>query len=328
MTEGGELPRILPNFSGAALLTREGQVLLREATGVADVETGERLTPESIFQLCSLSKQVTAAAVLVLCEAGVLDLHAPLARWISEIPAEDWPPITLHHVLSCTSGLGHWDVVPGFDPLNPMATGEFLDQFVRLPLLFAPGRRWSYSSPGFLLAALAIERAAGEPYAAVVRRRIFDPLGMDSTSASIPRRAPARGHSANSRVDVPAFAMLPGAGDLWSTVDDLARFAAALDAGAFLGDESRRLLTTVHSPLPAKHTAAKDVLTVEGYGYGYLIGSLLGHSVRYHPGDNPGFRTFQLRCPDLDVSAVVLSNQEETDIEQAGLRLLTNFLRA
>jgi CubicO group peptidase (beta-lactamase class C family) len=120
--------------------------------------------------------------------------------------------------------------------------------------------------------------------------------------------------------------MLPGAGDLWSTIDDLARFAAALDAGELLGDDSRQLATTVHSPLSTEvATSNDDVLTGEGYGYGYVIGSLFGHRVRYHTGDNPGFRTFQLRCPDLDLSVVILSNQEETEIEQVGLRILTHL---
>lgn len=309
------------------LVTSTGRVLLREAAGIADAETGERLAPESIFQLCSVSKQFTAAAVLALCEDGVLELHTPIARWITEAPAA-WAPITLHHLISCTSGLGHWNVVPEFNPLSPMGPEEYVGRLAQQPLLFAPGSRWSYSSPGFLLAALAIERAAGEPYAAVVRRRIFDPLGMASTSAGVPRSAPARGHAAGKRADVPAFAMLPGAGDVWSTVDDLAHYAAALDAGELLGDVSRRLATTVHSPLPARASASKDVLEAEGYGYGYVIGSLYGHRVRYHTGDNPGFRSLQVRCPDLDASVVVLSNQEETDVEQTSERVLTHFSSA
>lgn len=142
MTRVGELSRILPDFSGVVLVTRKGQIVLREAAGIADAETGELLTPESVFQICSVSKQVTAAAVLALREDGVLDLHVPIARWITEAPAS-WTGITLHHLLSCTSGLGHWDVVPGFDVSHPLQPGDYLSQLVEQPLLFAPGSGWS-----------------------------------------------------------------------------------------------------------------------------------------------------------------------------------------
>lgn len=318
------LSRSLPGFSGAALVTRGGEVVLRDAAGIADVGTGELLTPESIFQICSVSKQIAVAGTLALCEDGILDLRAPIARWIREAPS-GWSGITLHHLLSNTSGLGHWDVVPGFDALDPPDTAEYLSRLIEQPLLFAPGTGWSYSSPGFVLAAIAIERATGETYAAFSRRRIFEPLGMVSTSAGVPLRTPARGHVGGQPGDAPAFVRLPGAGDLWSTVDDLARYAAALDAGELLSDQSRRLATTIHSRLPSR-TATSDSaltsLTRDGYGYGYVIGSLFGHAARYHPGDNPGFRTLQVRVPDLDFSVVILSNQDETDIETAGQRLI------
>lgn len=175
-----------------------------------------------------------------------------------------------------------------------------------------------------MLAALAIERATGEPYAAFARRRIFEPLGMASTSAGIPLRTPVRGHAARKRADAPALAKLPGAGDVWSTVDDLARYAAALDAGDLLSDESLRLATTVHSQLPAEIATSTNAVKDDGYGYGYVIGTLLGHCMRYHSGDNPGFRTLQARLPDIDVSVVILSNQDETDIEAAALRVFTH----
>ncbi|WP_051451308.1 serine hydrolase domain-containing protein [Actinospica robiniae] len=318
----GVLSQTLPGFSGAVLVTRENRVVLREAVGVADSVTGEPLAPDSIFQICSVSKQITAVAALVLCEDGVLDLRAPISRWIVEAPPS-WRQITLHHLLSNTSGLGHWDVVPGFDALHSLGVDEYVSRLAEQPLLFAPGTKWSYSSPGFMLAALAIERASGEAYGGFLQRRIFEPLGMASTSAGVPLRTPARGHVGGQPGDALAFVRLPGAGDVWSTVDDLARFAAAFDAGELFGNESCRLATTAHSRLPSTTSAWPDALMRGGYGYGCVVGSLLGHSVRYHPGDNPGFRALQVRVPDLDFSVVILSNQDETDIDAAGQRLIT-----
>ena len=218
--------------------------------------------------------------------------------------------------------------MPGFDALHPPGVDDYVSRLVGQPLLFVPGTRWSYSSPGFMLAALAIERASGEAYGALLQRRIFEPLGMASTSAAVPLRTPARGHVGGQPGDAPAFVCLPGAGDLWSTVDDLARFAAAFDSGELLSDESRRLATTAHFRWPSKTPASPDALRRDGYGYGCVIGSLLGHRVRYHPGDNPGFRALHVRLPDLDCSVVMLSNQDETDIEAIGQRLFTHLAAA
>ena len=325
--EKSVISELLPGFSGAVLVTRDGRAVLREAAGIADVETGEELTPDSIFQICSVSKQFAAASVLLSVEDGLLDLRAPISSYLPEAP-EAWSGITLHHLLSNSSGLGHWDVVPGFDAEHPYTADEYLPLLAEQPLLFEPGTGWQYSSPAFLLAGTIVERVTGETYREYSTRRIFAPLGMTSTSAGVPVRAAARGYVEGKRADAPEFALLPGAGDIFSTVDDLARYAHAFDAGEILGLESRRLATTPHTHITEEAGTADGTITVEGYGYGYFIGTLLGHRVRFHPGDNPGFHTFQIRLPELDFSIVILSNDGDTDIEDVGLKLLTHLVRA
>jgi CubicO group peptidase (beta-lactamase class C family) len=303
--------------------------VLREAAGLADAATGQTLSPESIFQLCSVSKQFTAASVLLLAEDGALDLAAPIGEYLPNLP-ESWAAITPHHLISNTSGIGHWEAVPGFDAMNPLDPQQLLAEVIKAPLRFEPGTSWFYSSPGFTVAGLIVEQLTGAPYREFLARRIFGPLGMDSTGATFPVREAAVGHCGGEPSQSPRFARLPGGGDVFSTVDDLARYAAAFDAGEVLSEHSRRLALTPYAPVveegSAEAVAAKSRgLVDEGYGYGYVVGTLLGHRMRYHSGDNPGFRTIQARLPDLDVSLVVLSNQDETDVEAVAFTLVEHF---
>jgi CubicO group peptidase (beta-lactamase class C family) len=284
MTATGEflLADLLPGFSGALLLTRGGRPVLREAVGIADAGTEKPVTPETIFQICSVGKQFAAAAVLLLCEDGELDLRTPIGRWLPEAPAT-WDRITLHHLISNTSGLGHWEVVPDLNWEQRPSPEQYLARLAKRPLLFAPGTAWGYSSPGFLVAAEIVERVTTETYREFTTRRIFAPLGMTATSSSVPVGPSARGHA---------------------------------------GEDSRRRATTAYAPMPGAGDADGTLIT-EGYGYGYVVGTLAGRAVRFHFGDNPGFQTFQLRVPELDVDLVILSNHEETDVNDVCHKILT-----
>ena len=323
MTETGVVAELLPDFSGVVLVTREGRPVLREAVGLADTSSGRPITTDSIFQLCSVSKQFTAASVLLLAQDGKLDLHEPITRHLPEAP-DNWSAITPHHLISNSAGFVHWQQLPGYDPASSYTSPEILGLLLKPPLLFAPGTGWHYSSPGFLVAATIVERVSGETYREFTTRRIFAPLGMTSTSVGVPVREAVRGHSKGEPEGAPVLAELIGAGDAWSTVDDLVRYAAAFDAGELLDEQSRRLATTIQGLIPEELKDTDGPLVDEGYGYGYVIGTLLGQPVRYHSGDNPGFRTFQLRVPEPDVSVVILSNQDETDIPQVGAAIVTH----
>ena len=123
------------------------------------------------FQLCSVSKQFAAAAVMLLVESGQLDLGEPVGRWLPEGPPQwrqvtppQWRQVTLHHLLSHTAGVPHWLEAPGLDPAEPMRIGERLEIIQATPLRTEPGAQWHYSSPGFVLAGFIVERASGQPY--------------------------------------------------------------------------------------------------------------------------------------------------------------------
>jgi len=312
----------MAGVSGAVLVTRGGRVVLRVAAGIADADTGVPCTPETCFRIASVSKQFTAAAIMLLVEDGALDLHEPIAQSLAHCP-EEWRDITLHQLLTCTSGLGHWHAVPDFDLEDPGTPDEYLARLARQPLLFAPGNGWSYSSPGFLLAARILEHVTGHLYHEFVAKRIFEPLGMASTRGGRPAPGPeSHGYRGGIRVDVPELMDLPGAGDLWSTVDDLARYAAAFDAGEILTESSRRTMCTAQVRVPAEAGAQALGLTAEGYGYGQFVGALQGHPVRYHPGDTPGYRTLYAQLPGRGTTVVVLSNRDEADVEAIAAGLM------
>jgi CubicO group peptidase (beta-lactamase class C family) len=151
----------IAGFAGTAMVTRAGSVLAELAQGPADIETGTECTVQTPFQLCSVSKQFAATAALLLVESGQLDLTEPVERWLPG-GTPPWRQITLHHLLSHTAGLPHWREAPGLDPAEPMSITERLAAIQQGPLRTEPGAEWHYSSLGFVLVGLIVERASGQ----------------------------------------------------------------------------------------------------------------------------------------------------------------------
>ncbi|MFE7129712.1 serine hydrolase domain-containing protein [Streptomyces sp. NPDC057638] len=267
---------------------------------------------EERFQAASLSKQFTAATALLLVEDGTLSLADRPADRLPGSPAA-WSGITLHHLLSHTSGLPHWDALS--EPIGPGAPPSRSDtvaQVMRMLPLAAPGRRWHYSSPGYVLVALLIEQTTGRAYADILRERILDPLGLAHTGA-------AQGLvSTTSGVTDPGC--LPGAGDLWSTARDLAHWARVLERGGLLRPASLRRMYTSHA---TPHAPGFAPLTATGYGYGVFLGALAEHRARFHHGDNPGYRSLLVRLPERDTTVVILTRGDGGDLSAILAELFT-----
>jgi CubicO group peptidase (beta-lactamase class C family) len=138
--------RLVEGLPGAATVTRAGSAVLELAGGLADAESGARCTPQTRFQIASVSKQFAAAAVMLLAESGTVALDGPVARWLPGCPAQ-WRRVTLHHLLTHTAGVRHWGDAPGFQPSRPMDPGERLALIQQAPLLTEPGTRWSTAAP-------------------------------------------------------------------------------------------------------------------------------------------------------------------------------------
>jgi CubicO group peptidase (beta-lactamase class C family) len=294
------------------MVTKDGSVEADLAGGLASAEAGVPCTSATRFQLCSVSKQFTATAAMLLVESGRLHLREPIARWLPEGPPQ-WRQVTLHQLLSHTAGVPHWLEDPGLDPAEPMRISERLEVIKATPLRTEPGAQWHYSSPGFLLAGLIVERASGQLYREFLTERILSPLKLNRTTMG---RAPgdaARGYKDGQPVPPWDLDAMPGTGDLWSTTGDLTRFTAALHSGELVAASSLRAMCTAHAALDDDDDG-EPRLTTTGYGYGMFTGTFAGHAACYHPGDNPGYQSFACWIPDLAASIVILVNDEAVSV--------------
>jgi CubicO group peptidase (beta-lactamase class C family) len=303
----------MAGLRGTALVTQGGSVMAELAGGPADIETGVPCTPATRFQLCSISKQFTAAAVMLLAESGQLHVHEPVTRWLPEAPPQ-WRQVTLHHLLSHTAGVPHWHEAPGLDPAEPATISERLTTILATPLRTEPGGRWHYSSPGFLLNGLIAERASGQPYREFVAERILLPLKLTQTTIGSTSGPAARGYRDGHPAPSWDLAAMPGTGDLWSTAGDLSRFTTALYSGELVTADSLRLMCRAHAALDDEEEEGEPRLATTGYGYGIFTGTIAGHTAWYHPGDNPGYQSFACWIPDEAASIVILLNDETASL--------------
>ena len=303
-----------PDLRGVILLQRGKEDLIAAVGGTTGAVPDANCTLGTRFQIASVSKQFTAAATLLLADRRLLSVDDPVHRWLDGCPAT-WGWITVRQLLGHSAGLVHWTDLPGLDLTKPIAADEELRWFADAPLLGAPGDRFSYSSHGYVLLAWIVERAAGQPYASFLAREIFEPLEMVATFAGNGGGRPglAAGHRAGARVtsmELDEVGM--GAGDVWSTVGDLARWDRALASGEILGDASRQAMLSVQAPI---ERGGDGLVRTEGYGYGCFIGRVSdGRRVFYHTGDNDGFVAINAWFPDDDVRLAVVSNEETTDL--------------
>jgi CubicO group peptidase (beta-lactamase class C family) len=304
--------RSVEGLRGAAMVTKGGSVEAEMAEGLADAETGVACTSGTRFQLCSVSKQFAAAAVMLLVESGQLDLGEPVSRWLPEGPPQ-WRQVTLHHLLSHTAGVPHWLEAPGLDPAEPMRISERLEIIQATPLRTEPGAQWHYSSLGFVLAGFIVERASGQPYRDFLAERILSPLQLTQTTVGGAPASAARGYNDGEPVAPWDLDAMPGTGDIWSTAGDLTRFTVALHAGELIAASSLRAMCTQHAPLDDDEEGEPGLITT-GYGYGMFTGIFAGHTAFYHPGDNPGYQSLACWIPDRAASIVILVNDRAASI--------------
>ncbi len=301
---------------GSVLVALGGEVVYSGGHGAADATWGIENEPGTAFRLGSLSKQFTAAVALQLVEEGELELHAPIGRAMPGLAPEIGRRVTLHHLLSHTSGLP-LDLV-AFSDGHDKAPLTIRDSYSSVELLdlvnqqrpgFEPGSAWRYSNTGYVLVALACERVEGAAWGEIVRRRLCGPLGLSRTSHAESGRVTPR-LASGYRVPpyappVPAPFMDPsfatGSGSMTSTTEDLFRWERALRAGRVVSPEMTALMQT-----PAEHA--------EGFGYGWRIDSYArdggeAGTLVQHRGSLPGFNNTIDRYIEDDLVVIILTNQ-------------------
>jgi CubicO group peptidase (beta-lactamase class C family) len=288
-------------FMGSVLVARGNEVLLDKGYGSANLEWNIPNSPTTKFRLGSLTKQFTAASILLLEERGKLKTSDLVKTLMPDAPPA-WDKITIYNLLTHTSGIPNFTGFPDYASQEPFPTTpeKLVARFRDKPLDFQPGEKWSYSNSGYILLGYLIEKASGENYEKFVRENIFEPLGMkdsgvDSNSAIIVRRAAGYTPRKDGPVNAGFINMtVPfSAGALYSTTEDLRRWEQGLFGGKLLTAASLAKMTT-----PFKND----------YACGLGVRTVNGHKVIDHGGGIEGFNTYLAYYPDDKVTVVALAN--------------------
>ncbi|MGH2443990.1 MAG: serine hydrolase domain-containing protein [Chloroflexota bacterium] len=309
-------------FSGTVLARSHGTTLVDSAYGYADRERQRASSTDTAFQLASVSKQFTAAAIVLLRERGKLSIDDRLSRWLPGSPPA-WQPITIHQLLTHTSGAGHWEDYPDLSLFQPRAREDLIGTFFARDLRFPVGSTWYYSSPAYVLLAHIVEQASDERYAEFLQENIFRPLGMSQTSVGDdpPAEVPvALGYSGEKRAasfDLDTVGI--GAGDIWSTTHDVTRWIEGLAGHEVLNASSVTAMWTRHA-----NTTHGD----EGYGYGWMVETINDHPLIGHTGGNAGFTSFDAWLPDQRTSVVLLCNDDTVNPGEIGMHMVRRVLGA
>jgi CubicO group peptidase (beta-lactamase class C family) len=252
---------------GAVVIAvRDGRMVLRKAYGVADLELGVPLKPDMVFRIGSMTKQFTAVAVLMLVEEGKLAVSDPITKFLPDYPTGG-RTITVEHLLTHTSGIKSYTDMDDFlgNLRKDYTVKELIDHFKDQPMEFEPGEKYQYDNSGYFLLGAIIEKASGMGYEAFLKKRIFDVVGMpdtslESTSRITPRRVHGYERNGGAWVNAEFLSMTQpfSAGGIVSTVDDLAKWDAALYTGKLVRPETLQQAFTPHR--------LKDGKPIE-YGY-------------------------------------------------------------
>ncbi|HKD78252.1 MAG TPA: serine hydrolase [Candidatus Angelobacter sp.] len=302
-------------FMGSVLVAQNGKILLDKGYGFANLEWQVPNTPTTKFRLGSITKQFTAASILLLEERGKLKVEDQVKKYIPDAPAA-WDKITIFHLLTHTSGIPSFTGFPDYETkqAQTMTPQQLVDWFRDKPLEFEPGTKWNYSNSGYVLLGYLIEKISGQSYADFVQQNIFTPLGMkdsgyDSNSALIAHRAAgySRGKDGNPQNAGFVNMTVPlSAGGLYSTTEDLLRWEEGLFGGKVLKPESLAKMTT-----PFK----------EDYAFGLGVTTENGHRIISHNGGIQGFNTALAYFPDDKLVVAVLANLNGPFADQLAAQL-------
>lgn len=288
------------NFSGTVLVTKNGSVLLKKAYGLADYEWDIKNTVATKFQLASVTKQFTAAAILLLVEKEKLSLKDHLSKFFPDYPKAD--SVSIHMLLSHTSGL---DL--GFKEIatSTISSDAAYSEIKKIPYVFSPGTKSAYSNIGYYLLGKIIEKVSGEKYAVFLRKNIFEKVGMKNTGVSnndsiVSKKAKIYYRTEKGFVHNPYinWEINLGHDGVYSTVEDLALWDKALYGTTILSTEMKQLMFTPYNS--------------ENWGYGFIINPFYnhGHQLIAHDGGFFGTMTSFNRFTDDKIFVTVLSNNE------------------
>lgn len=314
--------------SASVAVVEDAKLAWTKAYGTANLETKTPATSTMRYSIGSISKQFTAAALLMLQEEGRLSLDDKVIRWLPELTRAG--DVSIRHLLSMTSGYqDFWPqdyVMPGM--LEDAPAQKILNEWAKKPLDFEPGSKWQYSNTNYVIAGVIVERVSGMPFFEFLQKRIFTPLGMtsvrDSDQAALPAEDPMRYH----RYGLAPVRTAPkegrgwmyAAGGLAMTAADLAKWDIAMIEQKLLRPESWRAMQT-------------ETLLTSGagtnYGLGVGVATVDGRRVISHGGEVSGFTARNEVYPDERAAIVVFTNLDATDASsQLASKIATSLFTA
>jgi len=306
-------------FSGSVLIARDGKIILAKGYGFADRENNIPNTAQTRIPICSITKQFTAMAILILQEQGKLDVNDSICGYLKNCP-DIWRSITIHQLLSHTSGLP--DPLEDFwtrDITSPIPLEMLIADAKSKLLISQPGEKFSYNNTGYILLGKIIESASGQTYGTFLQKNIFQPLGMTDTGFDPNPKELAIGYKDKTGTVADPFNLWVAfsAGALYSTVDDLYLWDQALYTNQLVPQKALETMFTAQALIPDANGV--------GYGYGWVTGSDNHGQFVAHEGSAYGYRTLIIRYPNERTTLIILINQEDID-PNAAASLITKKL--
>lgn len=310
VVEGLRIAQKIPGLSLA--VCRDGKIVKATGYGLASLELDVPVTPETIFQTGSVGKQFTSMAVMMLVEQGKIGLDDKLTKFIPESPTA-WREVTVRNLLTHTSGIADYGGEEGtmgkgvIDFRKDYTEEELIQAFLKMPMDFSPGEKWSYSNTGYVLLGIVIHRVTGEFYGDFLQERIFRPLGMTSTriiseADIVPHRSSGyrlvKGEWKNQEWVSPSLNTTAD-GALYTSVLDLAKWDAALYARKLIMPSSYMEMWT-----PVKLNDGKTY----PYGFGWDVETANGRHIVAHDGAWQGFTMSIARFLDDHLTVIVMTN--------------------
>jgi len=296
------------HIPGAAVaVVQNGKVVRMKGYGVATLEFNVPVTTETVFEIGSVSKQMTAAGIMLLVQDGKVSLDESISKYLPNTP-DAWANVTVRHLLTHTSGVKSYSSLDGFGLSERMTINDFIKKLSAHPLEFTPGEKNIYSNSGFNLLAYIIETQSGKKYMDFMRERIFIPLGMTKTGDRDPQFIiPLRANGYEWGQDRYSgrdgnLTDLMGAGSIVSTISDMTKWEAALRGDKLFNAQSKKEIWTQFTFNNRK---------LSPYGLGWRISDVRGHKLIGHTGQTAGFGAAIFRYVDSDVTVIALTNLGE-----------------
>jgi CubicO group peptidase (beta-lactamase class C family) len=288
-------------LNGSVLVAQKGKIIYEKGFGYRNAEKKTPNDVNSIFQIGSITKQITAAVIMQLQQEGKLSVQDKLSKYFQGFTNGD--KITIENLLTHTSGIYNYTndtVIMKSDVTRHYSPQEMLTLFTKYPSDFEPGTKWNYSNSAYSLLGYIIEKVEKKPYEKVVRERIFQPLGMTNSGfdfTNLSGSNKAKGYFSLNPKPVTApivdSTIAYSAGAIYSTVGDLYKWERGIYTDKILKPESWKAVFT-----PFKNK----------YGYGWSIDSMYGRVTTAHSGGIHGFSSYILRFPQEEATVIVFDN--------------------